>query len=53
MKKHSVTRNGFIHLYNPKEEGIGAYDVNYINAYNKNKKLKLVANKINERRQAA
>ena len=30
-------RNGFIHLYNPKEEGLGNYDINYINA---NKKIK-------------
>ncbi len=39
MNKHSKTRNGFIHLYNPKEEGIGSYDVHYINAYKKNKSL--------------
>ena len=31
-------KRGYIHLYNPKEEGLGPYDVNYINAYkNKNK----------------
>ena len=28
-------RNGFIHLYNPKKEGLGSYDVHYINAYKK------------------
>ena len=40
MNKNSNSRNGFIHLYNPKEEGLGAYDVHYINAYKKNKSLK-------------
>ena len=33
MHKNLNARNGFIHLYNPKEEGLGSYDVNYINAY--------------------
>ena len=36
MKKQN-DKNGFIHLYNPKEEGLGNYDINYINA---NRKLK-------------
>ena len=40
MKKKSNARNGFIHLYNPKKEGLGCYDLNYINAYKKNNKLK-------------
>ena len=35
MKNYSNSRNGFIHLYNPKEEGLGLYDVNYINAHKK------------------
>ena len=48
--KNSTSRNGFIHLYNPKEEGIGSYDVHYINAYKKNKsKQKKVLNADNER----
>ena len=34
-KKNS--RNGFIHLYNPLAEGLGGYDIHYINAYKKNK----------------
>ena len=34
--KHSISRNGFIHLYNPKKEGLGAYDAHYINAYKNN-----------------
>ena len=37
MNKNSKSRNGFIHLYNPKKEGLGSYDVHYINAYKKNK----------------
>ena len=40
MNKNSKSRNGFIHLYNPKEEGLGSYDVHYINAYKKDKSLK-------------
>ena len=40
MNKNSKSRNGFIHLYNPKKEGLGAYDVHYINAYKKDKSLK-------------
>ena len=31
------SKKGCIHLYNPKQEGVGAYDVHYINAYKKNK----------------
>ena len=40
MKKNSNSRNRFIHLYNPKEEGVGSYDIHYINAYKKEKNLK-------------
>ena len=40
MNKNSKSRNGFIHLYNPKKEGLGSYDVHYINAYKKVKSLK-------------
>ena len=36
MNKNLNSKNGFIHLYNPKKEGLGSYDVNYINAYKKN-----------------
>tara|TARA_Y100001968_G_scaffold269148_1_gene259833 strand:+ start:1825 stop:1986 length:162 start_codon:yes stop_codon:yes gene_type:complete len=43
-------RNRFSHLYNPKEEGLGAYDFHYINAYKKKKRIKIDANKkLNER----
>ena len=40
MKKNSRSRSGFIHLYNPKKEGLGSYDVHYINAYKKDKSQK-------------
>ena len=40
MNKNHDTRNGFIHLYNPKEEGLGPYDVHYINAYKNINKIK-------------
>ena len=32
-------RNGCIHLYDPQKEGIGLYDMHYINA-SKKKKIK-------------
>ena len=38
-KNSKNTRNGLIHLYNPKNEGLGAYDTHYINAYKKNKRI--------------
>ena len=53
MNKNSNSRNGLIHLYNPKKEGLGSYDVNYINAYRKNKILKNISNNKNKERQAA
>ena len=40
MNKNSKSRNGLFHLYNPKKEGLGSYDVHYINAYKKDKSLK-------------
>jgi len=50
MNKKSKTRNGFIHLYNPKEEGLGSYDVHYINAHKKDKKRQnQLKQKTNER----
>ena len=53
MYKKSTTRNGFIHLYNPKKEGLGSYDVNYINAYRKNKSVQNKLKKKNNQRYAA
>ena len=41
MNKNTLSRNGFIHLYNPKEEGLGNYDINYINANKSSKKKNL------------
>ena len=40
MIKNTATRKKFIHLYNPKKEGLGSYDVHYINAYKKHKNHK-------------
>ena len=37
MKKNIKSRNPSIHLYNPQEEGVGLYDVHYMNAYKKQK----------------
>ena len=53
MNKKSNSRNGFIHLYNPKKEGLGSYDVHYINAYKKDKKLKTKSKKIDKERYVA
>ena len=53
MNKNSNPRDRFIHLYNPKEEGLGSYDVHYINAYKKDKNLKNKFNKIDKERYAA
>ena len=53
MNKNSNSRNGFIHLYNPKEEGLGSYDVHYINAYRKVKSQKNIKNKRDKERYAA
>ncbi len=53
MNKNLNSRNGFIHLYNPKKEGLGSYDVHYINAYKKDKKSKNSLNKNDKDRYAA
>ena len=53
MNKNIKSRNGFIHLYNPKKEGLGSYDVHYINAYKKDKNLKDNLNKSANKRYAA
>ena len=44
MFKNLKSRNGFIHLYNPKNEGLGSYDLNYINAYKKIESKKINQN---------
>ena len=53
MNNYSKPRNGFIHLYNPKKEGLGSYDVHYINAYKKDKNLKDKLHKLEKERHAA
>ena len=53
MNKNSKSRNRFIHLYNPKEEGLGSYDVHYINAKKKDISLRAKQNKIDKERYAA
>ena len=53
MKKNSKSRNGFIHLYNPKEEGLGSYDVHYINAYKNDKRYKNELSRKDQERYAA
>ena len=53
MNKNFTYKNGFTHLYNPKEEGLGSYDVHYINAYKKDKILKKRLNKRDNMRYAA
>ena len=50
MNKNPKSHRGFVHLYNPKEEGLGAYDTNYINACKKNRGIKKPLNKINKER---
>ena len=53
MNKNTLSRNGLIHLYNPKEEGLGSYDVHYINAYKKKEKKRLQQVKSKRERPAA
>ncbi len=53
MNKNFKSRNGFIHLYNPKKEGLGSYDVHYINAYKKDKSKDTNSNKNKKERYAA
>ena len=53
MNKNLNSRNGFIHLYNPKEEGLGHYDAHYINAYKNNNKIKTQKEKREMERNAA
>ena len=53
MNNNSKPRSGFIHLYNPKKEGLGSYDANYINAYKKDKNLKNKPTQKNQERYVA
>ena len=38
--KKEVAQKKIYHLYDPKTEGLGLYDVNYINAYKKERWIK-------------
>ena len=49
MKKNLNSRIGSIHLYNPKKEGLGQYDVHYINGYKNRNIVKKQQPKSNER----
>ena len=53
MNKLSNTRNAFSHLYNPQEEGLGLYDIHYINAYKKRKEIESIIKNQKKRKQAA
>tara|TARA_Y100001968_G_C19406206_1_gene743775 strand:- start:840 stop:1001 length:162 start_codon:yes stop_codon:yes gene_type:complete len=53
MNKNLNRSNGFIHLYNPKKEGLGSYDIHYINANKKYKNLEGSKLKSQSRRDAA
>ena len=53
MNKKTYTKNRFNHLYNPRKEGLGAYDFHYINAYRKNKRFETGINEQNKERYAA
>ena len=53
MNKNSNSRNGLIHLYNPKKEGLGSYDKNYINAYKNKKNLNSKFKKVDTKRYVA
>tara|TARA_B100000965_G_scaffold387129_1_gene390138 strand:- start:463 stop:624 length:162 start_codon:yes stop_codon:yes gene_type:complete len=53
MNKNFKSKNRYVHLYNPKEEGLGLYDVHYINAYKKVKDYETQLSKKDEERYAA
>ena len=53
MNKNQYSKNGFIHLYNPEEEGLGLYDIHYMNAYKKDNRFKDEARNKNKERYAA
>jgi len=53
MNKISKSRDRLLHLYNPKKEGLGSYDIHYINAYKKDKRLKNELNKKDKGRYVA
>ena len=53
MERKKICRKGSLHLYNPKKEGLGTYDINYMNAYRKlNKKEMKESENFRERKAA-
>ena len=40
INTYKNARHGFVHLYDRQKEGLGSYDVHYINAYKKFVRLK-------------
>ena len=48
MHYPASTRKKSLHLYDPKEEGVGIYDVHYINAYKKKSKYNASQEKENQ-----
>ena len=53
MNKNQNPRIGYTKLYNQKQEGIGCYDINYINAYKKSKEIAKQVKHTTVKRQAA
>tara|TARA_Y100001968_G_scaffold210511_2_gene193716 strand:+ start:149 stop:310 length:162 start_codon:yes stop_codon:yes gene_type:complete len=53
MNKKLKSHKGFIHLYNPQKEGLGSYDINYINAYKSSRGKKKPLTTTNKERYAA
>ena len=53
MNNKKNSRKGFTRMYNPKQEGIGAYDMHYINAYKKHKRLERIIKQNTSKREAA
>ena len=53
MNKYPKSRNGYNHLYNQEEEGLGKYDIHYINAYKRSDALNKSHKYINMLRYAA
>ena len=53
MNYKPKSRDNFIHLYNPKDEGLGMYDLHYINAQKKHLKNTLKRKESDSSRYAA
>ena len=53
IRKKSKSRDELIHLYNPIKEGLGSYDIHYINAYKKDNDQNNQLNNEGKKRYAA